>query len=155
MVSSLSRPPSTRRPLPVFSTPAAAEAPRLAALLERARELEAITSAITTTLPRALAAECTVANIRKERLVVLAHSASAATRLRLMAPQVLEAARQASGLALTELAVRVTATAPVPSDIAAEFRPLSLAGAEHLARAAQSVADPELRALFLKLASLA
>jgi hypothetical protein len=72
-----------------------------------------------------------------------------------MAPQVLEAARQASGIALTELTLRVTATAPVPSDIAAEFRPLSLAGAEHLARAAQSVADPELRALFLKLASLA
>ena len=155
MVSSLSRPPSTRRPLPVFSTPAAAEAPRLAALLERARELEAISSAISTTLPPALAAECTVANIRKERLVVLTRSAAAATRLRLMAPQLLETARQASGIALTELHVRVTATAPVPPEAATESRPLSPAGAEHLARAANSVADPELRALFLKLASLA
>jgi hypothetical protein len=86
---------------------------------------------------------------------MLTRSAAAATRLRLMAPGLLEAARQASGIALTELAVRVTATAPVPTGIAAESRPLSPAGAEHLARAARSVADPELRALFLKLASLA
>ena len=140
--------------MPALSAPIT-DAPRFAALVERARELAVVASAVTAALPGALATECTVANIRQHRLIMLAASATAAARLRLLAPGVLQAAREVSGQALVELTIKVTATQSVPTDPRAESRPLSHAAADHLARAASSLADPELRALFQKLASLA
>jgi len=117
--------------------------------------LETIASAVSATLPPALSRAVTLANVREQRLVVLADSGAAAARVRLLAPQVLRAARDASGLALSELTVKVTSTAAAPPDMAIEHRSLSRAAADHLAHAAESMADPELRVLLSKLASLA
>jgi hypothetical protein len=142
-------------PLHALTAPALTDGPRIAGLVERARELHAIATAVSTALPPALAAECGVANVRGQRLVVLVSSSTAAARLRLLAPSVLAAARSASGLALEQLTVKVAQVETVPTVDSTRSPPLSQTAAAHLSSAAAATADPEMRALLLRLASLA
>jgi len=63
-------------------------------------------------------------------------------------------ARLVSGLKIEKFAVKVAPLPPVPPE-QTRRKPLSNAAAEHLKTAARSLADPELRAVYLRLASLA
>ena len=63
-------------------------------------------------------------------------------------------ARVVSGLKIEKFAVKVAPLPPVPPE-QTRRKPLSNATAEHLKTAARSLADPELRAVYLRLASLA
>jgi hypothetical protein len=124
-----------------------------AALARKAGVLDALDRALRQTLPSPLREQVRFAQRRDERLVFLATSPAWASRLRLQQAQILAAAR-AIGVQAGSIIVKV---APLPPAATApeQSKPLSAAAALHLKAAATSIQDPELRALFLQLASVA
>jgi hypothetical protein len=131
-----------------------AECVALGALADYARALDVLDRRLRRLLPDELARETRLADVRGGRVVFLASSPAWASRLRLQQAALMAEARVALGDVVERFAVKV---APLPSVPAEEPRhkPLSAASAEHLRRAAKSLSDPELRALYLHLASFA
>jgi hypothetical protein len=125
----------------------------VATLAKKAGKLEALDRALRQTLPSPLREQVRFANIRDDRLVFLASSPAWASRLRLQQAQILAAAR-AIGANAGSVTVKV-APLPPPDPQPEQSKPLSIAAALHLKAAAKSIPDPELRALFLELASVA
>ncbi|GAB2587566.1 DUF721 domain-containing protein [Dyella jejuensis] len=125
----------------------------VAALAKKAGELEALDRALRQTLPPPLREQVRFANLRDDRLVFLASSPAWASRLRLQQAHILAAAR-AIGANAGSVIVKV-APLPPPDPQPEQPKPLSTAAALHLKAAANSIQDPELRALFLGLASVA
>ncbi len=124
-----------------------------ATLARKAGMLEALDRALRQTLPSPLREQVRFANLRNDRLVFLASSPAWASRLRLMQTQILATA-SAIGTHANSVTVKVAPQPPVetPPD---RSKPLSPTAAAHLRAAAASLTDPELRALYLELASLA
>ncbi|MGY3040020.1 hypothetical protein ACVWWQ_001643 [Rhodanobacter sp. TND4EL1] len=124
-----------------------------ATLARKAASLEALDRALRQTLPSPLREQVRFADLRYDRLVFLASSPGWASRLRLMQTQILAAAH-AIGTRASSVTVKVVPQPPAatPPD---RSKPLSPAAAAHLVAAAASFTDPELRTLFLELASLA
>ena len=146
-------PPSRTRHTP-GPLPAAA-CISLDTLAERARALDALDGRLRRHLPEPLAGACRLADIRNGRLVFLASSATWAARLRLHQAVLLAEARAALGDTPVErFAVKVAALPSVPPE-PTRRKPLSATAADHLIAAAKTLRDPELRTLFLHLASLA
>jgi hypothetical protein len=125
----------------------------VAALAKQAGKLEALDRALRQTLPSPLREQVRFANLRGDRLVFLASSPAWASRLRLQQKQILVAAR-AIGANASSVTVKV-APLPPPDPQPEQSKPLSTAAALHLKAAAGSIHDPELRAMFLELASVA
>ncbi|MBS0589314.1 MAG: DUF721 domain-containing protein [Proteobacteria bacterium] len=130
------------------------ESPPVAALLSRARALDALDHQLRQPLPDALRRQCRLATMQSGRIVFLASSPTWAAKLRLHQNAILSQARMTSGLPVEKFTVKVAALPPVPRE-SAKPKPLSKASAEHLRRVARSLSDPELRAAYLKLADLA
>ncbi|WP_414649304.1 DciA family protein [Dyella sp.] len=130
-----------------------AECGAFARLATKAGELDALDRALRQTLPTSLREHVRFAHARYDRLVFLASSPAWASRLRLMQTQLLATAR-ALGTCASSVTVKVAPQPPVATE-PDRSKPLSPAAAVHLKAAAVSVTDPELRALFLELASLA
>jgi len=124
-----------------------------ARLATKAAELDALDRALRQTLPTSLRDQVRFAHVRGDRLVFLASSPAWASRLRLMQTQLLATAR-ALGTCASSVTVKVAPQPPAATE-PDRSKPLSPAAAVHLKAAAVSVTDPELRALFLELASLA
>ncbi len=126
----------------------------LGTLADYARALDVLDRRLRRLLPDELARETRLADVRGGRVVFLASSPAWASRLRLQQAALMAEARVALGDVVERFAVKV---APLPSVPAEEpgHKPLSAASAEHLRRAAKSLSDPELRALYLHLASFA
>ncbi|WP_449427547.1 DciA family protein [Rhodanobacter umsongensis] len=124
-----------------------------ATLARKAGALEALDRALRQTLPSPLREQVKFADLRHDRLVFLASSPAWASRLRLMQTQILATAR-AIGTCASSVTVKVAPQPPANIE-PDRSKPLSPAAASHLRAAAASLTDPELRALFLKLASLA
>lgn len=124
-----------------------------ASLAKKAGELDALDRALRQTLPTPLREQVRFAHLRNGRLVFLASSPAWASRLRLMQAQILATAHtigaRASSVTVKVVPLPTVATEPDRS------KPLSPAAAVHLKAAAASTSDPELRVLFLELASLA
>lgn len=131
-----------------------AECVALGTLAKRARALDQLDEKLRHYLPDALACECRLADLRNGRLVYLATSPAWATRLRMHQATLLAEARVASGNDVELLVVKVAALPTVPPE-PDRAKPLSTAAAKHLRSAAKTLRDPELQALYLKLASLA
>jgi hypothetical protein len=130
------------------------DSPALAGLLDRARNLDALDKALRDTLPAALADRCRLANTPEARIVFLVSSPSVAARLRMLQPQLLDTANRVTGQRFDSLTVKVAPTRSVPPDPQPR-KPLSPAAAAHLGETATFLSDPELRDLFLRMASLA
>jgi hypothetical protein len=124
-----------------------------ATLAKRAGVLEALDRALRQTLPSPLREQVRFADLRNSRLVFLASSPAWATRLRLMQTQILAAAH-AIGTSASSVTVKVVPQPPLVIE-PERSKPLSPAAAAHLQATAASLSDPELRDLFLGLASLA
>jgi len=125
----------------------------IASLARKARELDALDRALRQTLPSPLREQVRFANLQDGRLVFLAPTPALAARLRLLQTQILSTAR-AIGTYASAITVKVAP--PPPTENAPDrSKPLSPAAASHLRAAATSTTDPELRALFLELASFA
>jgi hypothetical protein len=125
----------------------------VAALAKKAARLEALDRALRQTLSSPLREQVRFASLRDDRLVFLASSPAWASRLRLQQAQILAAAR-AIGTHASSVIVKV-APLPPPDPQPEQSKPLSAAAALHLKAAANSIHDPELRAMFLELASIA
>ncbi len=123
------------------------------ALIERAMQLHALDRQLRQSLPEPLASHVRLGNLRQDRLVFLADTPAWASRLRLHAGILVDAAR-AAGLPATEIAVKVATMRPVPPDAAPPAR-LSQAAREHLLAAAAATTDEELKSRLLRLASMA
>lgn len=132
----------------------AAECITLGTLADRARALDALDERLRRLLPVATARETRLADVRNGRIVFLASSPTWASRLRLHQAALLAEARAALGSTVERFAVKVAPLPPVPAEEPGH-KPLSAASAEHLRKAAKSLSDPELRALYLHLASFA
>ena len=124
-----------------------------ATLARKAGALEALDRALRQTLPSPLREQVRFADLRHDRLVFLASSPAWASRLRLMQTQILATAR-AIGTCASSVTVKVAPQPPANAELD-RSKPLSPAAANHLRAAAASLTDPELRVLFLELASLA
>jgi hypothetical protein len=126
----------------------------LDAIAKRARALDDLDERLRRLLPPAVARETRLADFRNGRIVFLASSPAWASRIRLHQAALLTAARAALGSAVEHFAVKVTPLPTVPPE-PTKPKPLSAATAYHLRAAASTVTDPELRALYLNLASIA
>ncbi len=124
----------------------------LGPVIERAQRLDKLDHLLRQSLPAALAGQCRLANIDRDRLVFLVSAPVWNNKLRLMADVLLDAAA-AAGHPVRTLVIKVVPTSPTPPG-AAIGAPLSEAVRESLRATAQSVKDPDLRAQLLKLASL-
>ena len=86
-------------------------------LLRQASKQDAWTAQLQAVVPDPLRAHCRVSDIRGNQAVVVCGSAAVATRIRFLAPQLLE---QLNGLAdfsgVTEIQVRVGDNGPSPSE---------------------------------------
>ncbi|MFN7519557.1 MAG: DciA family protein [Lysobacteraceae bacterium] len=143
------------------SAPAGAPAPprpatrvvaegELGALVDRARWLDAADQRFRRHLPPALAAHVRLANIDGDRVVLVVPTPAWRARLRLDTASLLDAAH-AAGLEARVVTVKVVPpSVPLPERPGA---PLSAGARATLETAAQSVADPELRAQLLRLAA--
>ncbi len=130
------------------------DSPALAGLVDHARALDVLDKALRDTLPAALADRCRLANAPEARIVFLASSSNVAARLRLLQPQLLDTANRVTGRHFDALTVKVAPARPVPPEPQPR-KPLSATAAAHLGESAAFLSDPELRDLFLRLASLA
>ena len=141
-------------PVPPPQALQAAASAGLGPLIARAQMLGRLDQVLRQTLPPAMATQCRMANVEKDKLVFLVSSPVWKNKLRLMADVLLDAAA-AAGHPARALVVKVVpdlASAPVAA--APVGKPLSQAVRESLRATAQSVNDPDLRAQLLKLASL-
>jgi hypothetical protein len=126
----------------------------VAALAARARALDALDRKLRQPLPDMLRRQCCLADLQAGRLVFLASSSVWAAKLRFYQTAIMAEARVVSGLKIEKFAVKVARLPPVPPE-QTRRKPLSKSAAEHLKTAARSLADPELQAVYLRLASLA
>jgi len=132
----------------------AAECIALDALADRARALDALDGRLRHLLPAAVARETRLADVRDGRVVFLASSPTWASRIRLYQAALLAEARTALGGTVERFTVKVAPLPTVPPE-PTKPKPLSAATARHLRATANTVSDPELRALYLHLASIA
>lgn len=132
----------------------AAECIALGALADYARALDVLDRRLRRLLPDALARETKLADVRGGRVVFLASSSAWASRLRLHQAALVAEARVALGDVVERFAVKVAPLPSVPPETPRP-KPLSTTAAKHLRAAAKSLSDPELRALYLHLASFA
>jgi len=132
----------------------AAECIPLDALAERARALDALDLRLRRLLPVSTARETRLADVRNGRVVFLASSPTWASRLRLHQSTILAEARAALGGGVERFAVKVAPLPTVPPE-PTKPKPLSAATARHLMATATILSDPELQALYRKLASIA
>jgi hypothetical protein len=122
----------------------------LAALVARAQWLDAADQRFRRHLPPALAGQVRLANVDRGTVVVVVPSPAWKARLR-MDTALLLAAATAAGLEARALTLKVVPPiAPLPERPGA---PLSAAARATLEAAAQSVADPDLKAQLLRLAA--
>jgi len=133
---------------------AAAECIALGTLADRARALDALDERLRHLLPAAVARETRLADVRNGRIVFLASSPTWASRIRLYQSALLTEARAALGGAVERFTVKVAPLPTVPPE-PTKPKPLSAATAQHLRATAKAISDPELRALYLHLASIA
>jgi hypothetical protein len=146
----------SRNPLrePATGPKPVAECIALDALADRARALDALDERLRHLLPAAVARETRLADVRNGRIVFLASSPTWASRIRLYQSALLAEARTALGGSVERFAVKVAPLSTVPPD-PTKPKPLSAATARHLRATANTLSDPELRALYLQLASIA
>jgi hypothetical protein len=123
-----------------------------ATLAQRAGALQALDRALRQTLPSPLREQVRFADLRQGRLVFLASTPAWASRLRLAQTTILASAR---AVGVQAHAVRVKVVDVEHESVPTERRKtLSPSAASHLRAAAGGLRDPELRALFLALASV-
>lgn len=132
----------------------AAEYVTLGTLADRARALDALDDRLRHLLPEAVARETRLADVRNGRIVFLASSPTWASRIRLYQSALLAEANTALGGGVERFTVKVAPLPTVPPE-PTRPKPLSSAAALHLRATAKVLPDPELRALYLHLASLA
>jgi hypothetical protein len=140
-------PRDTRGPTPL------SQCGPIADLTARARELDSMSSQIVALLPPPLREHTGFAGLRNDRVLLLVESPAWATRVRMEQTRIL-AAVHSLGLAATSVTVKVAPFRASDVDIATS-RQVSPHTAQRIRAAAAAIADPDLKAVFLDLATLA
>ena len=136
---------------PVQALQAANES-NLMKLIKRAQQLDQLDQTLRQILPLALANQCRLANINKEKLVYSVSNPVWSSKLRLYGDALVSAAG-AAGFQVQALTIKVTPPDSVPLS-PTTGKPLTQAVRDSLRTTAHSVEDPQLREQLLKLASL-
>lgn len=144
------RPSSRQRP---STAKAVGECTPVASLRDRARALAALDLRLRRSLPAPLRDQVRLADLRDGRIVFLAPTPAMAARLGTCRADLLATAHMLGAQA--EAVVVKVASIPEDTYVPVRTKPLPRTAADHLRKAAQSLTDHELKALFLKLASLA
>jgi hypothetical protein len=144
------QPPPAHR---LSTAKAVGESAPVSSLRERTSALAALDGRLRQALPSPLREQVRVADLRGERLVFLASTSASAARLRACREDLLAAAHEL-GIRIGDVVVKVAAL-PHDTYVPPKAKPLPHAAADHLRKAASSLSDHELKALFLNLASLA
>lgn len=111
--------------------------------IRRAMRLDALDHLLRPHLPPSLAAHARLANLHGDRLVFLVDSPVWHAKLRLAAPDLLQAARSI-GLQVSEIAIKTTTQALYPSaPTSSHAVPMSAAAREGMRTALASLLDPE------------
>jgi len=121
-------------------------------LIDRALLLQTLDRQLRQYLPEPLAGQCSLANVRADKLVFLVTSPAWKASLRLHEHELVAAARRC-GLQVDHVVAKVATILPVSPEPASR-KPLSQAARDHLREAARSIDDPELRAQLLAMASM-
>jgi hypothetical protein len=121
-------------------------------VIKRAQQLDLLNQSLRQILPTALANQCHLANISKEKLVYSVSNPVWKSKLRLYGDALISAAN-AAGFQVQALTIKVTPPDSVPQ-IPTTGKPLTQAVRDSLRTTAHSVEDPHLREQLLKLASL-
>lgn len=103
----MARRPQSDQSAPPISEFLSDQGSELGAILDRTRLLLHLQQRLASSLEPALANHFQVANIRQNRLILLAPSATWATRLRLETADLLESLHEAGFMSLREIEVRV------------------------------------------------
>lgn len=130
-----------------------ADCSSLGDLFTKAAALEKLDQQLRQRLLPTLAGQVRLGGVHGERIVFVASSAAWASRLRMEQAAILRLARTL-GVSARILIVKVAPLPASPPEPTARLA-LSPTAARHLRAAANSLSDPELRARFLALASLA
>lgn len=110
--------------------------------VRRALWLDALEQQLRPCLPPALSPHCRLANVAGTRLVFIVDSPVWRAKLRLVAPELINAA-QSIGLAVTEVTAKTTLTPPSPLDGAQRMaKPVSEASRNGLKTALDLLAEP-------------
>jgi len=125
----------------------------LGRLIERAQKVAALDQQLRRCLPDSLQPHCRLGNAGAGKLVYLVDAPVWSALLRQHADVLLDAAA-AAGIQAGALTVKVSPPLPSRPDLEAP-KPLSQVTRDALRKTAESVADPELRAQLLRLASMA
>jgi hypothetical protein len=132
---------------------ASASGGRLSSLQARAEALARLREMVASALPAHIAQQCQLANLRGETAVFICSSASWATRLRYMEPQLGELLQRLEGGAVRRLQIRVATPAAAPAPAASQRNAALGEGAvSAIERAAALIGDPDLSAALRRLA---
>ena len=124
------------------------------ALARKANTLDTLDRALRQTLEPPLRDQVRFAELSHHHLVFLAASPVWASRLRLCQTDILRTAKSI-GMQANSIRIKVTHLPTPAKSQSTPSKPLSAEVGLHLQKTAASTSDPELRALILKLASLA
>jgi hypothetical protein len=124
-------------------------------LVKRAQALQALDDHLGEYLTPLLKSHCTVAALRDDVLVINAHSPAWATRLRYLAPSILEFLHGRGEGLPSFRAIRIRVSLPEAILTAKPLpRPqLSVQTAIHLKHIAQSIPDPDLQSILARLSN--
>ena len=149
------RPPRHRTLVTASSAAQAGLAPLRGDVLARLADNRRLAEALQDALPVALTGQIRFATTRQRTLVFLADTPAAASRLRLLQAEVLARARQIAALDATAISVKVVPREAIDAIAHPHVKPLSDEARRHLANAAATMQDPDLRMLLERLAGLA
>jgi hypothetical protein len=124
-------------------------------LVKRAQALQALDDRLGEYLTPLLKSHCTVAALRDDVLVINAHSPAWATRLRYLAPSILEFLHGRGEGLPSFRAIRIRVSLPEAILTAKPLpRPqLSIQTVMHLKHIAQSIPDPDLQSILVRLSN--
>ncbi len=144
----------TRPPRQPVSPELCSESKGLDRLVSQAQILSKLDTAIRQFIPEPFRENCRVAKIDCDRLVFIASSPLIAARLRTLQSTILPDVQRLTDIKVAQLVVKVSPTLFAQNAHQTGIA-LSKAGSRALRGSASSLSDPELKALFLELASLA
>src|SRR5512144_183482 len=128
--------------------------PALAVLWDRTRPLRELQKLYATLVPPYLRAASRVGSFAREELKLFADSGAVATRLRLLAPDLLREFR-AKGWQFSSIRVAVQVRIPSPERTKAPRKPLDARAQASLVKAAETMADSPLKEALVRLAKAA
>ena len=126
----------------------------MAALIRRAKQINVLDLWLQNRLPDGVRQHARIVNLTGDTLVVAADSAAWASRLRCLAPELIQPLREECGArGIRQIRVRVAIPQKRPEPYRPAHRAVSADSASHLKTLAEHTDDPDLKSVLLRLSS--